>query len=75
MKYEKNYLHKNITRLSAIVTSGLMITDYSDDDDEWRTFKDKDGRKLSNYETHCQIDALMRNLEELKKIVPDSLTS
>ena len=75
MKYEKNYLHKNITRLSAIVTSGLMITDYSDDDDEWRTFKDKDGRKLSNYERHCQIDALMRNLEELKKIIPNSLTS
>ena len=50
-----------------------MITDDSDDDDEWRTFKDKDGRKISNYETHCQIDALMRNLEELKKIIPNSL--
>jgi len=73
MNNGKNYLHKNITRLSAIVTSGLTITDYSDDDDEWRTFKDKDGRKLSNYEMHCQIDALMRNLEELKKIIPNSL--
>jgi hypothetical protein len=75
MKYEKNYLHKNITRLSAIVTSGLMITDYSDDDDEWFTFKDKDGRKLSDYQMHMHIGALIENLKEFSKTIDNSWTS
>ncbi len=70
-----NQLHKNITRLSAIITSGKMITDNSNDDNKWTTSMHEHGKKLTNYQMQLHIDALVKNLEELSKITPNSLTS
>lgn len=70
-----NQLHKNIKRLSAIITSGKMITDNSDDDDEWTTSTHEHGKKLTNHQTQMHINALVENLEALRKITPNSPTS
>lgn len=72
---EKHQLHKNITRLSAIITSGKMITDNSDDDDEWTTSMHLHGKRLTNHQIQAHINSLVENLEALRKITPNSLTS
>lgn len=52
-----------------------MITDNSDDDNKWTTSMHEHGKKLTNYQMQLHIDALVKNLEELSKITPNSLTS
>ncbi len=62
------HLHKNITRLSAIITSGIMITDNSDEDDEWTTSMHLHDKQLTTHQIQAHINALIDNLEELSQI-------
>jgi len=63
------HLHKNITRLSAIITSGIMITDNSNDDDEWTTSMHSHGKQLTTHQMQAHIQALIDNLKELSKTI------
>ena len=64
MSNQIEHLKKNITRLSKIVTSGIYITDYSGDGE---VIFDSHGNKLSDYQMHMHINALMENLKEFSK--------
>jgi hypothetical protein len=71
MKTEKQieHLHKNITRLSAIVTSGVFIPTQSEDDD-WGTINPiEPGEKLTKGALVSHIDALIHNLKELNETI------
>ena len=58
-----NHLHKNITRLTAIITGGKMTTDNSEDDDEWTTSMHLHGEKVSNHQMQIHISSLIENLK------------
>ena len=72
MSNESNHLKKNIARLSKMVTSGIYITDNNNDTE---VIFDAHGNKLSDYQTHMHIGALIENLKEFSKTINDSWTS
>jgi len=72
MSNESNHLKNNIARLSKMVTSGIYITDYSN---EGEVIFDAHGNKLSDYQMHMHIGALIENLKEFSKTIDDSWTS
>ena len=67
-----DHLKKNITRLSKMVTSGIYLTDNSNDTE---IIFDAHGNKLSDYQMHMHIGALIENLKEFSKTIDDSWTS
>lgn len=69
---ETNHLHKNITRLATMITSGIMITDNSDDDDEWTTSMHLHGERLSNHQIQMHISSLMENLKALNNTITNN---
>jgi len=69
---ESNHLKNNIARLSKMVTSGIYITDYSN---EGEVIFDAHDNKLSDYQMHMHIGALIENLKEFSKTIDDSWTS
>ena len=72
MSNESNHLKKNIARLSKMVTSGIYITDNNNDTE---VIFDAHGNKLSDYQMHMHIGALIENLKEFSKTINDSWTS
>ena len=72
MSNESNHLKKNIARLSKMVTSGIYITDNNNDTE---VIFDAHGNKLSDYQMHMHIGALIENLKEFSKTIDDSWTS
>ena len=72
MSNESNHLKNNIARLSKMVTSGIYITDNNNDTE---VIFDAHGNKLSDYQMHMHIGALIENLKEFSKTIDDSWTS
>ena len=72
MSNESNHLKNNIARLSKMVTSGIHITDNNNDTE---VIFDAHGNKLSDYQMHMHIGALIENLKEFSKTINDSWTS
>ena len=72
MSNESNHLKNNIARLSKMVTSGIYITDNNNDTE---VIFDAHGNKLSDYQMHMHIGALIENLKEFSKTINDSWTS
>ena len=72
MSNESNHLKNNIARLSKMVTSGIHITDNNNDTE---VIFDAHGNKLSDYQMHMHIGALIENLKEFSKTIDDSWTS
>ncbi len=72
MSNQIEYLNNNIARLSKMVTSGIYITDNSNDTE---VIFDAHGNKLSDYQMHMHIGALIENLKEFSKTIDDSWTS
>jgi len=72
MNNESNHLKKNIARLSKMVTSGIYITDNNNDIE---VIFDAHGNKLSDYQMHMHIGALIENLKEFSKTIANSWTS
>jgi len=72
MNNESNHLKKNIARLSKMVTSGIYITDNNNDIE---VIFDAHGNKLSDYQMHMHIGALIENLKEFSKTIDNSWTS
>ena len=69
---QSNHLKNNIARLSKSVTSGIYVTDYSGDSE---VIFDAHGNKLSDYQMHMHIGALIENLKEFGKTIDKSWTS
>ena len=72
MSNESNHLKNNIARLSKMVTSGIYITDNNNDTE---VIFDAHGNKLSDYQMHMHIGALIENLKEVSKTIDNSWTS
>ena len=72
MSNESNHLKRNIARLSKMVTSGIYITDNNNDTE---AIFDAHGNKLSDYQMHMHIGALIENLKEFSKTIDNSWTS
>ena len=72
MSNESNHLKNNIARLSKMVTSGIHITDNNNDTE---VIFDAHGNKLSDYQMHMHIGALIENLKEFSKTIDNSWTS
>ena len=72
MSNQSNHLKNNIARLSKMVTSGIYITDNNNDTE---VIFDAHGNKLSDYQMHMHIGALIENLKEFSKTIDDSWTS
>ena len=72
MSNESNHLKNNIARLSKMVTSGIYITDNNNDTE---VIFDAHGNKLSDYQMHMHIGALIENLKEFSKTIDNSWTS
>ena len=72
MSNQIKHLKKNITRLSKIVTSGIYITDNNNDTE---VIFGAHGNKLSDYQMHMHIGALIENLKEFSKTIDNSWTS
>ena len=72
MSNQSNHLKNNIARLSKMVTSGIYITDNNNDTE---VIFDAHGNKLSDYQMHMHIGALIENLKEFSKTINDSWTS
>ena len=71
MSNQIDHLKKNIAKLSVIVTSGHFPDFQSverDGESVWTT-------KLSDYQMHMHIGALIENLKEFSKTIDDSWTS
>lgn len=72
MSNQTNHLKKNIARLSKMVTSGIYITDHNNDTE---VIFDAHSNKLSDYQMHMHIGALIENLKEFSKTIDNSWTS
>ena len=72
MSNQSNHLKNNIARLSKMVTSGIYITD---NNNATEVIFDAHGNKLSDYQMHMHIGALIENLKEFSKTIDDSWTS
>jgi len=46
-----------------------MITDNSNDDDEWTTSMHSHGKQLTTHQIQAHINALIDNLKELSKTI------
>ena len=71
MSNQIDHLKKNIAKLSVIVTSGHFPDFQSverDGESVWTT-------KLSDYQMHGHIGALIENLKEFSNTINDSWTS